>query len=115
MSGLKNQLLWRLQIECLHTQPDVVQSLSKSFRTVFQPRAEIFAFVTNGFQRRIVTRAILPVVLIDLENMVHVESAAVEFPQSKGSSCSAVAICKRVNRLETVVQDCRTQHRRKLE
>lgn len=101
--------------EILHPRPNMLQSLMQPFCAVFQLRCQVITLTPCRIQGIVIARAVLPIKFIYRENIVGVESPPVQLPKGNGSPTPTVAVGKWVDCLEMVMQDCRTQHRRKLD
>ena len=63
--------------------------------------------ISRALERRVVRGTVLPVVLVDREDVVGVESAPVQLPKGQSASGPAVAVGERVDGLEPIVDDRR--------
>lgn len=90
--------------EVLNAFPDALQGDGEPFGGVLEPGGEVVARGASGLKSGVVARAVFPVVLVNGEDVVRIEAAAVELPVREGAARAPVAIGEGVSALEPMIQ-----------
>src|SRR5437868_14278285 len=97
----------------LDSSPHPFQRAAQSLGAVFQPARQIVFFLSDLDESGVVARTIFPIILVDRENVMAIESASVQFPQRQHSPRATIPVRERMNRFEPMVNNSRAQDRRK--
>src|SRR5215212_11663489 len=89
--------------EFLDPAPDTLESRPQSFGAVLEPTGEVALFLRDVFQGGVIPGPIFPVEFVDGKNVVAVEPAAIQLPQTEHAPRPAVAVGEGMNGLELVV------------